>query len=106
MKVNGKLMEDGTTYYARCKTSYLDFEGKSHTTAYGPIISFVYKANKGLTGDVNGDGILDVSDVTAIISHVLGSNPQPFYIEVANTNGDDCIDVSDVTGVIAIVLNQ
>ncbi len=57
-------------------------------------------------GDVNGDGILDVSDVTAIISHVLGSNPQPFYIEVANTNGDDCIDVSDVTGVIAIVLNQ
>ena len=101
MKVNGKLMEDGTTYYARCKTSYLDFEGKSHTTAYGPIISFVYKANKGLTGDVNGDGEVNIADVNAVINMILGGEQSP----AGDVNGDNEIGIADVNALIAIILS-
>ncbi len=101
MKVNGKLMEDGTTYYARCKTSYLDFEGKSHTTAYGPIISFVYKANKGLTGDVNGDGEVNIADVNAVINMILGGEESP----AGDVNGDNEIGIADVNALIAIILS-
>jgi len=59
-------------------------------------------------GDVNHDGSVDVSDVTAIIGYILGNNPTPFHIEQANVDGDaeGAIDVSDVTAVIAIILNN
>lgn len=58
-------------------------------------------------GDVNHDGETDVNDVTAIISYILGANPEPFYLNEANVDGDDegAIDVNDVTALITIILN-
>ncbi|MDO4510996.1 MAG: leucine-rich repeat protein [Bacteroidales bacterium] len=57
-----------------------------------------------IMGDVNGDGLLDVSDVSAMISYVLGDVPDPFIIEVADLTGDGNIDISDVTTLIEYVL--
>ena len=71
IKVDGKLMVDGTTYYARCKTSYTDFDGDNHTTAYGPVISFVYRETAGVKGDVNSDGEVNIADVNAVIDIIL-----------------------------------
>ena len=58
-----------------------------------------------LIGDVNCDGRVDVSDVTALIAHVLGSSVEPFDMQAANVNGDDKVDVSDVTMLISIILD-
>ncbi len=58
-------------------------------------------ANK--RGDINGDGVVDVSDVTMLISVVLGGTTVD--LSVGDLTGDGQIDVSDVTTVIAIVLN-
>ena len=57
-------------------------------------------------GDVNHDGKVDVSDVTLLISYVLGNDPDIFYLENANVYQDanGRIDVSDVTALIAMVL--
>jgi hypothetical protein len=57
-----------------------------------------------ILGDVNGDQIVDISDVTDLISHVLGNSPAGFVIEAANMNGDSTIDIGDVTAIIAKVL--
>ena len=57
-------------------------------------------------GDVNGDGRVDVSDVTALISKVLGNQVNPFNADNADINGDNRLDVSDVTALIAMVLNS
>jgi surface protein len=54
-------------------------------------------------GDVNGDGIVDIADVTMLISAVLGN--QTVDSAVADMNGDYVVDVSDVTALIALVLN-
>ncbi len=102
IKVDGKLMEDGTTYYARCKTSYLDFDGISHTTAYGPIISFVYCSSaQPVAGDVNGDGEISIADVNAIITVILSGgtgNPR------CDVNGDNEVTIADINAVIALIL--
>ena len=101
IKVNGKLMQDGATYYARCKTSYRDFDGNNHTTAYGPIISFVYRENAALTGDVNGDGEVNIADVNAIIDMILSGT-----IDTAgDVNDDNEINIADVNAIIDIILN-
>lgn len=54
--------------------------------------------------DVNFDGIVDVSDVTALIGGVLGSNT--VYKVVADVNGDDTVDVGDVTDLISFILSN
>ena len=59
-----------------------------------------------IIGDVNGDGQVNVSDIMAIVNHILGSTPTPFIYENANVNGDETITVSDIMGIVNIILNQ
>lgn len=53
-------------------------------------------------GDVNGDGKVDVSDVTALINMILGTTPAD--LEVADINADGILDVTDVTALINEIL--
>ena len=55
-------------------------------------------------GDVNHDGYVDVLDVTLIISYILGTPSEDFYVEQADMDGVEPIDVNDVTAVIAYIL--
>jgi hypothetical protein len=55
-------------------------------------------------GDINGDGTLNVADVTALISIVL--NGEPFDLEIADLTDDNTINVADVTALIRLVLNN
>ena len=103
IKVDGKLMVDGTTYYARCKTTYLDFDGNSHNTAYGPVISFVYCATVELMeGDVNGDGEINIADVNAVIDMILSGAVLP----AGDVNGDGEVNIADVNTLIDMILTM
>lgn len=55
-------------------------------------------------GDVNMDGEVDVADVTALISYILGNEVSPFSAVNADMDGDGGHDVADVTAIIAIIL--
>lgn len=59
-----------------------------------------------LKGDVNMDKMVDIGDVTDLISYVLGSQVDPFDSAAANLNADDSIDISDVTELINMVLGN
>ena len=55
-------------------------------------------------GDVNGDGVVNVVDVTMTISHILGQNPEGFDKDAADVNNDGVINIVDVTTIIDIIL--
>ena len=55
-----------------------------------------------IPGDVNGDGKVNVSDVTALINMILGITP--IDQTRADVNGDTKVNVSDVTALINIIL--
>ena len=57
---------------------------------------------KAIGGDINGDGRVNVSDVTALINMILGVIPKDEAR--ADINGDGKINVSDVTALINIIL--
>jgi len=58
-----------------------------------------------MLGDVNGDGLINVGDVTTLIAHILGNEVDKFVIEAANCDGQSVINVADVTVLIHYILN-
>ena len=54
--------------------------------------------------DLNGDGNVDVSDVTILVGYVL--NPDGTHDTDYNLNGDTGVDISDVTELVSAVLAQ
>ncbi len=87
----------GTTYDANhIDKAYAHIDGGTSNPGY-----FTAK-NASLRGDVNGDGNVTISDVTALIDLLLGggtiSNP------AADCNGDSHVTISDVTALIDYLL--
>ena len=55
-------------------------------------------------GDVNNDGDLNISDVMATVSHILGDTPQNFSEDAADVNGDGAINITDVMSMVDAIL--
>ena len=56
----------------------------------------------GGTGDVNGDGTIDVADISSVISVMAGQGDE-LLKAAADVNGDGVIDVADISSVISIM---
>lgn len=57
-------------------------------------------------GDVNLDGEVNVSDVTALVSIILESTSSSQNIGNADVNEDGAVNVSDVTALVSIILQK
>ena len=73
----------------------IDFDG--FETVYNAIPT----ENK---GDINGDGVVNVSDVTALINKILGLSD--YSNTACDINGDGVVNVSDVTDLINMILKS
>ena len=49
------------------------------------------------------DGEVNVTDVTALVSMILGNTPKN---NAANVNGDSEVNVTDVTALVSIILGH
>ena len=57
----------------------------------------------GVLGDINGDGLVDIEDITAVISAASGTVLDPEqYPGNTELTGDGLIDIEDITAVISI----
>ena len=56
------------------------------------------------TGDVNGDGTIDVVDINVLVSITLGNASADEYNGRADVNGDGAIDIIDINAIVAIIL--
>lgn len=59
-----------------------------------------------MLGDVDGDSIIDINDLTMMISYILGYETEGFVIEAADVDTDGVIDVLDTSRLIELILNQ
>ncbi len=90
----------GTTYNESnpWDKTYAHIDGGTSNPGY-----FTAK-NAGVRGDVNGDGSVSISDVTALIDYLLTGNASGISLSGADTNQDSSINISDVTVLIDYLL--
>ena len=59
-----------------------------------------------MRGDVNTDGIVNITDVTDLISYLLAMNTSGISLEAADCDMDSNVNISDVTALINYLLTQ
>ena len=67
-------------------------------------VSFSITVNSA-SGDVNNDGVVDISDVVLTVNYILGSTSAVFNQDAADINKDGNIDISDVVALVNMILN-
>lgn len=93
------------SYAASCnnivmtKTSATDAFYVVHTESTITVVDYIL-------GDVNGDGIINVTDISGVISLWLGNNSTSLNKKAADINKDGIINVIDISGVINIFLGN
>ena len=60
--------------------------------------------NASLRGDVNGNGIVTISDVTDLIDYLLSGNASGIDLDAADCNFDGIVTINDVTDLIDFLL--
>lgn len=89
----------GTTYYYYYKVLSTDLKefDISNVVACIPLTA--------IGGDANGDGYVNVLDVTSTVDYIVGNDPKPFIFEAADMNTDLTVDVLDVVGIVNKILS-
>lgn len=59
-----------------------------------------------VTGDVDGNGIVDISDANILLNIVLGKDTASKYDGRADVDGNGIVDITDVNATLNIVLGK
>ncbi len=106
------LDPSGETFYVRLASTAEMGEYQGTITATTGVASAYADISGAVTapaftpGDVNMDGRVNVSDVTALIAYILGGESGAIDLQAANLNGDTVINVADVTALITMILDS
>ncbi len=57
-------------------------------------------------GDIDGDGVVSINDVTRMIDAILTGDYEGIYVESADLNSNGRLDIGDVTTIIDMLLND
>jgi len=69
-------------------------------TDWSPYAGMLYEI-----GDVNDDGQIKISDVTALINYLMSGDASGINLGAADCNGDGQVKISDVTALISYLMN-
>ena len=94
-------LEAGGTFIYKVKTLFAD--GTESAWSNVEEVTLVDNGHNYESGDVNHDGMVNISDVTALIDLILSGNADGCPI-CADVNGDGMVNISDVTALIDKIL--
>ena len=78
-----------------------DTNGDGMAVSYGPCVSFT----AGITGDINGDSIVNILDIVQVIGIILATiDPTDAQFDAADINGDSIVNILDIIQIVNIIL--
>lgn len=87
-------------------TLFVGYSEKNQMRGYTRYCIFTPGSHATLSGDANGDGLVDVQDIITLIDQILGKEPENFILLNADLNGDGYTDAVDVVMLIDLVLGR
>lgn len=93
--------DEAGTYYFWLATSHEDLD---HLISQHVID--VAAPQPGILGDINGDGRVNVTDITLLSKYISDSDPTGVRTENADINGDGRITVADVVELARMITNE
>ena len=94
---------DGGIYEYMVKAIYTD--GTESVWSNIQQVTLVGGGELPLIGDVNGDGEVNIGDISAIIDYILGTATESFNTEAADVNLDGEINSADVAAIVDMLLS-
>ena len=94
---------DGGIYEYMVKAIYTD--GTESVWSNIQQVTLVGGGELPLIGDVNGDGEVNIGDISAIIDYILGTATESFNTEAADVNLDGEINIADVAAIVDMLLS-
>jgi hypothetical protein len=86
--------------------SYISISTNAAPVQIIPVILSV-DINSGMLGDVNNDSLINVSDIVAVVSYILGQlEPSSYQEWASDINDDGVINVVDIIVMVDIVLGN
>ena len=58
-----------------------------------------------IPGDVNGDGVVNVTDIVATVNYIMEKPSDGFNKDAADLNGDGEINVTDIVKMVTIIMS-
>ncbi len=94
-------------YYIKPGYAYMALDKTRVTTNSGTVIKVVYgdTPTPGVLGDVDGNGVVDITDVNILINIVLGKDSASKYAG-ADVDGNGEVDITDVNTTLNLVLGK
>ncbi len=89
------------TSFFEITTQTNKYQVRNVTDTYLPYLN-----DETVVGDVNGDGSVNISDVTVLIDYLLGSGTATVDMDAADVNSDGLVNISDVTILIDMLLGN
>ena len=109
VKTNADMASGGyPIVFKNMTTTYItEGEGTGQETR-AQITTYVnfFTPESPLFGDANGDGTVNVTDITTIVSYILGNNPTKFVFNMADAYTDGAINVTDIAATVGIIMNE
>jgi surface protein len=66
---------------------------------------FTYKTPPIIPGDVNGDGLVNVTDIVATVNYIMEKPSDIFNKDAADLNGDGEVNVTDIVIMVSIIMS-
>ena len=98
------IMTAGGTFIYRVKAIYVD--GTESEWSNVEEVTLFENGHGFELGDVNHDQTINITDVTMLISAVLGGNTDEICEICADFNEDGIVNITDVTQLLSFVNNQ
>ena len=94
---------DNWQFYVK---AYYYSEGQQPTLQYSGFYTIIFPEEpEPIPGDVNGDGVRNIGDVTRLINFLLGGGTDDFVYANADVDGSGNVSIGDVTALINLLLN-
>ena len=69
------------------------------------LISFLFKAPNGISGDVNGDGVVNAEDIVAVVNYTMSPSSAAIDLSSADVNHDGVVNVADVVMIANMIIS-